>query len=103
LNNGNDAQNIDLYVFGGAAALERGYNALIFEGPGQGSVFFLRGTPFRPDWEKVITPVVNFLGRRPDVDPGRIAVIGWSQGGELVARAAAFERRLAAAVLDPGA
>lgn len=36
LNNGSDGQNIDSYVYGGAAALERGYNALIFEGPGQG-------------------------------------------------------------------
>lgn len=102
LNNGNDAQNVDLYVFGGAAALERGYNALIFEGPGQGSMFFLRGIPFRPDWEKVVTPIVDFLHRRSDVDRDRIAIIGWSQGGELVARAAAFERRLAAVVLDPG-
>jgi pimeloyl-ACP methyl ester carboxylesterase len=102
LNNGNDAQNIDLYTFGGAAALERGYNALIFEGPGQGSVFFLRKIPFRPDWEKVITPVVDFLYRRTDVDRSRIGIIGWSQGGELVARAAAFEKRLAAMVLDPG-
>jgi hypothetical protein len=56
LNNGSDAQNIDLLVFGGAAALERGYNALIFEGPGQGSVLFEREIPFRPDWEHVVTP-----------------------------------------------
>ncbi len=102
LNNGNDAQNIDLYTFGGAAALERGYNALIFEGPGQGAVFFLRGIPFRPDWERVITPVVDFLEARRDVDGRRIAAIGWSQGGELIARAAAFEKRLAAVVMDPG-
>jgi hypothetical protein len=102
LNNGNDAQNVDLYAFGGAAALARGYNALMFEGPGQGSVFFLRGIPFRPDWERVIRPVVDFLEGRRDVDRDRIAAIGWSQGGELVARAAAFEKRLAAVVLDPG-
>ena len=102
LNNGSDAQNIDLYAFGGVAAVERGYNALIFEGPGQGSMLFERKIYFRPDWENVVTPVVDFLSARPDVDPARIAIVGWSFGGELVSRAAAFEHRLAAVVLDPG-
>jgi Acetyl xylan esterase (AXE1) len=101
-NNGNDAQNIGLYVYGAAEAVALGYNALLFEGPGQGSMLFLRGIGFRPDWEAVITPVVDYLVSRPDVDPGRIALIGWSQGGALAARAAAFEHRLAAVVLDPG-
>ncbi len=102
LNNGNDAQNIGLYVYGAAEAVALGYNALIFEGPGQGSMLFLRGIPFRPDWEAVITPIVDYLQARQDVNPGRIALIGWSQGGALCARAAAFEHRLAALVLDPG-
>jgi hypothetical protein len=102
LNNGSDGQIIDLYAFGGAAALERGYNALIYEGPGQGSMLFERKIPFRPDWEKVVTPVVDFLRARPDVDPERIAITGWSMCGELVPRAAAFEHRLAAVVADPG-
>jgi hypothetical protein len=102
LNNGSDGQNIDLYAYGGAAALERGYNALIFEGPGQGAMLFERKIPFRPDWEKVITPIVDFLRRRDDVDSKRIALTGWSMCGELVVRAAAFEHRLAAVVADPG-
>ena len=101
-NNGNDAQNIGLYVYGAADAADLGYNALLLEGPGQGSMLFLRGLGFRPDWEAVITPVVDYLVSRPDVDPHRIALAGWSQGGALAARAAAFEHRLAAVVLDPG-
>jgi hypothetical protein len=101
-NNGNGTQNISLYVYGAAEALALGYNALIFEGPGQGSMLFLRGIPLRPDWEAVITPVVDYLRSRPDVDAGRIALVGWGQGGALAARAAAFEHRLAALVLDPG-
>jgi dienelactone hydrolase len=102
LNNGSDAQNIDLYAFGGAAALERGYNALIFEGPGQGSMLFEREIPLRVDWEHVVTPIVDYLQARPDVDPRRIAITGWSLCGESVIRAAAFEHRLAAVVADPG-
>jgi acetyl xylan esterase AXE1 len=102
LNNGQDSQSVALYAFGGAAAIERGYNALIFEGPGQGSMLFQRQIPFRPDWENVITPVVDYLLSRRDVDPARIALAGWSLGGPLVIRAAAFEHRLAAVVTDPG-
>ena len=102
LNNGEDAQNVRMWAFGGAAALERGYNALIFEGPGQGSMLFERQIPFRPDWENVITPVVDYLRSRPEVDPARIVLNGSSLGGELVVRAAAFEHRLAAVVADPG-
>jgi Esterase FrsA-like len=102
LNNGADAQNITLYSYGGADAIERGYNALIFEGPGQGSMLFERQIFFRPDWENVITPVVDYLRSRPEVDHSRIALSGLSMGGELVVRAAAFEHRLAAVVADPG-
>ena len=102
VNNGSDAQNLDTYAWGGAAAVERGWNALLFEGPGQGSMLFERQIPFRPDWEKVITPVVDWLVQRPDVDPSRIALTGWSFGGDLVARAAAYEPRLAAVCSDPG-
>jgi dienelactone hydrolase len=102
LNNGSDAQNIDMYVYGGAAALERGWNALIIEGPGQGGNLFLRSHVFIPEWQKVITPVVDFLRARPEVDKGRISLIGQSFGGLLVARAAVHERRLAGLVTDTG-
>jgi hypothetical protein len=102
LNNGSDAQNIDMYVYGGAAALERGWNALIFEGPGQGANLFLHNRPFIPDWERVVTPVVDWLREQPSVDRRRISIAGQSFGGYLVPRAAAYEHRLAAVVCDPG-
>lgn len=84
------------------AARERGYNALIYDGPGQQSMLFDHGVPFRPDWEAVITPIVDFLTARTDVDADRIALYGWSQAGYWVPRAVAFEHRIAAAVADPG-
>ncbi|HEX9064108.1 MAG TPA: hypothetical protein VF843_03320, partial [Streptosporangiaceae bacterium] len=102
LNNGSDAQNVDLYVYGGAAALERGYNALIFEGPGQGSMLFERQIPYRTDWQHVVSPIVDWLSARHDVDSQRIAITGWSMCGESVVQAAAFDHRLAAVVADPG-
>jgi prolyl oligopeptidase family protein len=80
----------------------RGYNALVFDGPGQQSMLFDRNVPFRHDWEQVITPVVDFLLSRPDIDSGRIALYGISQGGYWVPRALAFEHRIAAGIADPG-
>ena len=84
------------------AAYQRGFNALIFDGPGQQSMLFEKRVPFRPDWEAVITPVVDFLVHRTDVDPAALVLWGGSQGGYWGARTLAFEKRFAAAFLDPG-
>jgi hypothetical protein len=53
--------------------------------------------PFRFDWEKAVTPVIDFLmnnKEKYDVDTERMALMGISMGGYLAARAAAFEHRL---------
>jgi dienelactone hydrolase len=102
MNNGSDGTASDMWSEGAAAALRRGYNTLIFDGPGQGAALFRQGLSFRPDWEQVITPVVDWLLARADVDPERIAILGISQGGYWVPRAVAFEHRIAAAIADPG-
>ena len=100
--NGSDGSLAALWGNTGAAALDRGYNVLLFDGPGQQSEFFERRVPFRPDWEHVLTPVYDFLAQLEGVQPTRIAVYGISQGGYWVARALAYEHRYAAAITDPG-
>ncbi len=100
-NNGSDGATCGMWTCGVAGALERGYNALVFDGPGQNAMLWLKNIPFRHDWERVITPVVDFLLDREDVDPGRIALSGISQGGYWVLRALAFEHRIAAGIVDP--
>ena len=102
LNNGADGLEKSMYVSGGAGALARGYNCLVFNGPGQGDSLWVRKLYFRPDWEKVITPVVDAMLRHSEVDPKRIALLGVSMGGYWAPRALAFERRIAAGVADPG-
>jgi hypothetical protein len=102
LNNGSDGATSQMWVEGGAAASERGYHWMTFDGPGQQAAFYEQRLPFRPDWEAVLTPVLDAMLARPDVDPGRVAVIGVSQGGYWVPRALAFEHRPVAAVADPG-
>lgn len=102
LANGSDGSLLDMWLWGGAGATARGYDCLTFDGPGQGYALWKQKLYFRPDWEKVITPVVDFALGRPDVDPKRIAIQGISQGGYWVPRALAFEKRIAAGIADPG-
>jgi hypothetical protein len=102
INNGSDGATSQMWVYGGAAASERGYHWMTFDGPGQQAALFEQNLPFRPDWEAVLTPVLDAMLARPDVDPERLAVIGISQAGYWVPRALAFEHRLTAAVVDPG-
>ena len=102
LNNGADGLEESMYILGGAGALARGYNCLIFNGPGQGDSLWMRKLYFRPDWEKVITPVVDAMLHHAEVEPKRIALVGVSQGGYWVPRALGFEHRIAAGVADPG-
>ncbi len=83
------------------AALERGYNVLVFEGPGQGEALFNQRLHFRPDFESVCAPIIDWLVARSDVESNSLVLIGRSFAGYLAPRAAAFEHRLAALVVDP--
>jgi len=100
--NGSDGPVSDMLSAGALDAVARGYHAITVDGPGQGYALYEQKLYFRRDWEAVITPVVDFLLKRPDVDPARIAMSGLSQAGYWVPRAAAYEHRIAAAVADPG-
>jgi pimeloyl-ACP methyl ester carboxylesterase len=99
--NGYDSTINEMYV-AFAGALPRGYNLLLFDGPGQGRPLIEQGLVFRPDWENVVTPVVDFALTRPEVHPEKVVLLGWSFGGYLAPRAASGEHRLAACIADPG-
>jgi hypothetical protein len=102
-NNGSDGSMLASLTMGGYGALARGYDVLTFDGPGQGYALWKQSLYFRPDWEKVITP-----GRRLRTDPRRRRCEAdrppRRQPGRLLGtgRAVAFEKRIAAAVADPG-
>jgi pimeloyl-ACP methyl ester carboxylesterase len=99
--NGYDSTINELYL-DFTAVLPRGYNLLLYDGPGQGRVLIKQSLVMRPDWEKVVKPVVDYALTRPEVDPEKIAIMGISLGGYLAPRAASGEHRLAACIADPG-
>jgi len=100
--NGSDAPTAGMWGFGIAGALRRGYNAFTYDGPGQNTMLWIHGVPFRPDWEAVVTPIVDALLARPDVAADKLVLSGLSQGGYWAPRALAFEHRFAAGIADPG-
>jgi dienelactone hydrolase len=100
--NGYDATVTDSYFASAVAALRRGYHCLVFDGPGQGAVLFEQGVAMRPDWEVVVSAVIDYALTSPIVDPDRIVVSGWSLGGYLAPRAASGDSRIAACIADPG-
>jgi hypothetical protein len=102
MNNGSDGATSSMWLEGGAASAERGYHWMTFDGPGQQATLFEQGIPFRPDWEAVLTPVLDACLVREDVLPDRVALIGVSQAGYWVPRTICFEHRFAAAVADGG-
>ncbi|RPF30132.1 hypothetical protein EDD96_6702 [Streptomyces sp. Ag109_G2-6] len=73
LTNGSDGQNVDMWTYGVPAARERGWNALVYDGPGQGQLLFVDRVVFTPTWEQVVGPARRLAdgpsGRRPEQDP----------------------------------
>jgi len=102
VHSGFDGTAEELFFEIGSLAVARGYNCLLFEGPGQGEVIRKQKIPFRHDWEAVVTPVVDFALGLPQVDPERIGLMGISFGGYLAPRAAVFEQRLKVVVANGG-
>lgn len=102
LGNGYDGSQEEMYHVIGQAALQRGMNVISYEGPGQPSVRRYQDLGFIPDWEKVVIPVVDYLVSRSDVDKDSIGLYGYSFGGYLAPRAAAYEHRLAAVMANDG-
>jgi 2,6-dihydroxypseudooxynicotine hydrolase len=81
--------------------LRRGLATLTIDGPGQSenSVHFA----IRPNWETVITPLLDHLaGHDLAVDQDRIGLMGISMGAIYGARAAAHEKRIKALVALAG-
>jgi dienelactone hydrolase len=80
--------------------LERGMATLVFDGPGQGEAEY--DMPIRGDYEVPVKAVIDYIETRADLDANRVGVMGVSLGGYYSARAAAFDRRIAACLSFSG-
>ena len=68
-NSGADGLSEEIYFFAPATAVELGYAAIIYEGPGQGLTLHRHGLKFRPDWEVVAGGVFDHLEELNATEP----------------------------------
>lgn len=97
--NGADSLPPEVYFTAGAHMAAAGINFLVYYAPGVGLSLYRDGLSVRPDTEVFVTPAVDFLCERDDVDRSRVILIGESFAGYTVPRAAAMEKRIAAAIV----
>ncbi len=71
---------------------KKGYEIIIFEGPGQGRSLHEQKIPMTYEWEEPVKAVIDFF----NLD--NIILMGISLGGYLALRAAAFEKRISAVI-----
>lgn len=76
--------------------LQRGLATLSIDGPGQGEAEY--DLPIRGDWEVPGAAVLDWIGARPEIDAGRVAVWGVSLGGYYAPRIASGDSRVKACV-----
>ncbi len=74
----------------------RGMNVLVLDGPGQGGSN-LRKIRITPDnWQRAGKLALDYLEKRPEVDPDRIGAVGFSMGCYWQMSLAARDRRIKA-------
>ncbi len=76
------------------ALRDAGYEVIAFDGPGQGTALEDFNLPMTHEWEKPVKVVLDYF----DLD--EVSLLGFSLGGELVIRAAAYEPRVRRIIAD---
>jgi len=99
---GFDSSAEELFFQLGVPGAERGWNVVVFDGPGQ--LGCMRTSPeltFRPDYEVPLAAVLDAVVALDDVDGDRLALCGQSFGSYFAARSAASDLRVGALVANP--
>jgi len=91
------AEDLIFYIM--PQAIERGYNFMTLDLPGQG-LLPMEGKPFRPEMHQAVRKAVDYALSRKDVDPARLAAFGISGGGGFVPQAAQHDPRIKAVVMN---
>jgi pimeloyl-ACP methyl ester carboxylesterase len=98
---GFDSGAEEMYFQLGAAGAGRGWQVVVFDGPGQTGC--MRRNPtmtYRPDYEAPVGAVLDHLEQRLGPGGGSVALAGMSIGGYFAARTAARDDRVRALVVD---
>jgi dienelactone hydrolase len=85
-------------IFAGIDFAKRGINTLAIDGPGQAEALRLRNIYSRHDYEVPGGAAYDYVAARPEVDPKRVAVMGYSFGGYHAPRIAGCDKRYGACV-----
>ncbi len=98
---GYDGTLEESYLGYGIAALQRGYNVLLFAGPGQmDCIRFHPEMTFQPDFETPVKTALDYFVGHPGVSAERLALLGISFGGYFCTRATAHEPRIKALIAN---
>jgi len=100
LGHGHGAQRGQL-AFEARALARRGFGVLLFDWRGHGESDGA-GTTWGVSEQLDLESAIDWLSRRPDVDPRRIGALGFSMGAMTVAMVAVHDPRLRAVVLEGG-
>jgi len=91
------AEDLVFYIM--PQAIERGYNFVTLDLPGQG-VLPAEGKTFRPEMYLAVKKGVDYALSRKEVDPTRLAAFGISGGGGFAPQAAQHDPRIKAVVMN---
>jgi dipeptidyl aminopeptidase/acylaminoacyl peptidase len=98
---GADATCEEVYFNTGAESVNRGFNVLMIDGPGQGYTLRFEKLYAIFDYERAVGAAIDYLLKKKGklVNPKKIGIMGRSMGGYYASRAAATEKRIKAAVV----
>ena len=83
-------------ILGAGGYTSRGMAYLVVDLPGQGAPKRLQNLYMPPDTERLVSPLIDYLETRSDVDSDRIGLRGVSMGGYSAPRAASGDSRIKA-------
>ena len=86
----------------GSLLTEAGFNSFNFDGPGQGEMW--KNMKMIPDYEKAVSSIIDWFeqNNKYSINLKKIGASGFSFGGYLAPRAAAFDKRISCAIGNGG-
>ncbi len=86
------------HVLAGLALARRGMSVVVPDTPGVGVSLRFRRIHLRHDYEVAASAIIDWLGKRKDVNARRVGLMASSLGGYYAPRSASMEKRLKACV-----